>query len=109
MKIVNMTPHTINVVLPNGRTEEFTSEGVARVSTKEEVIAYYNEIPVVKTISGTVEGLPEPQKDTVYIVSMVTLKALDGKRNDCVAPNTSPQGAIRDGQGKIVAVRGFQI
>lgn len=106
--IKNFTPHTINVVLEEGTSFEFPSVGVARVSSKEAPINTIGDIPVVKTLYGEVEGLPDPEKDTIFIVSYVVLNALRGVRDDIVAPNTSPAGAIRDEGGRIVGVRGFQ-
>ena len=111
VRLVNLTPHEVvildssnNVVLrlpPSGT--------VARVATREEVVGTLNGIPVVKTTYGDVEGLPAPQPGVVYIVSLLVLQALAGKRSDLVAPNTSPTplGAVRDNQGRIVGVRSF--
>jgi len=57
---------------------------------------------------GEIEGLPDPQPGVVYIVSMVVRQAAQAQgRTDVVSPDTSPQGAIRDEQGRIIAVRGF--
>lgn len=110
MKIINLTAHTINVV--NGENNiAYPSEGLARVKTEEKVIGTVDGIPVVKTVYTTVEGLPDMQEDTVYLVSTLVLQALKANginRNDCLAPNTGVSGAIRDDQGRIVAVRGFQ-
>ena len=114
MKLVNLTPHEVvvydasgNVVLrvpPSGR--------VARVATREEMIDRINGIPVFKTTYTEVEGLPDPEPSTVYIVSLLVLQALQAhgiQRSDVVAPNTSPtpNGAVRDAQGRIIGVRSF--
>lgn len=110
MKIINLTAHAINVV--NGENNiAYPSEGLARVKTEEKVIGSVDGIPVVKTVYTTVEGLPEPQEDTVYLVSTLVLQALKASgvcRHDCLAPNTGISGAIRDEQGRIVGVKGFQ-
>lgn len=110
MKIINLTAHTINVV--NGENNiAYPSEGLARVKTEEKVIGTVDGIPVVKTVYTTVEGLPDMQEDTVYLVSTLVLQALKANginRNDCLAPNTGLSGAIRDEQGRIVGVKGFQ-
>lgn len=109
-KVVNLTAHTINVV--NGESNiAYPSEGLARVKTEEKIIGTVDGIPVVKTIYTTVEGLPDMQEDTVYLVSTLVLQALkanDIYRPDCLAPNTGLSGAIRDDQGRIIGVRGFQ-
>lgn len=108
--IINLTQHTINVFL--GQKEiSFPSQGLARVKTEEKIIGTVDGIPVVKTVYTTVEGLPAPQEDTIYLVSTLVLQALKANgvcRPDCLAPNTGLSGAIRDDQGRIVGVRGFQ-
>lgn len=110
MKIINLTAHTINVV--NGENEiAYPSQGLARVKTEEKEICKINDISVVKTVYTTVEGLPDQQENTVYLVSTLVLQALKAngiERPDCLAPNTGLSGAIRDEQGRIVGVRGFQ-
>ena len=116
VKLVNLTPHEVvvydasgNLVLkvpPSGR--------VARVATKEERVGTINGVPVYRTTYTEVEGLPEPEPGTVYIVSLLVLQALQARRvqrSDVVAPNTSPtpNGAVRDAQGRIVGVRSFVV
>lgn len=111
MNIINLTAHTINVIL-EGNEIAYPSQGLARVKTEEKEICKINDIPVVKTVYTTVEGLPDQQENTVYLVSTLVLQALKAngiKRPDCLAPNTGVSGAIRDDQGRIVAVRGFQV
>lgn len=110
MNIINLTQHTINVIL--GEKElAYPSKGLARVKTEEKTIGTVEGIPVIKTVYTTVEGLPDSQEDTVYLVSTLVLQALKAngiERPDCLAPNTGVSGAIRDDQGRIVGVRGFQ-
>lgn len=110
MNIINLTAHTINVV--NGENNiAYPSEGLARVKTEEKEVGKINGIPVVKTVYTTVEGLPDMQEDTVYLVSTLVLQALKANgvcRPDCLAPNTGLSGAIRDEQGRIIGVKGFQ-
>lgn len=110
MNIINLTAHTINVV--NGESNiAYPSEGLARVKTEEKEVGKINGIPIVKTAYTTVEGLPDQQENTVYLVSTLVLQALKANgidRADCLAPNTGVSGAIRDDQGRIVGVRGFQ-
>lgn len=109
-KVVNLTAHTINVFLEE-KEISFPSQGLARVKTEEKEIGRINGIPVIKTVYTTVEGLPDAQEDTVYLVSTLVLQALKANginRPDCLAPNTGLSGAIRDEQGRIVGVKGFQ-
>lgn len=102
-KIVNLTPHVVTLVLP-GCTLRLASEGIARVSETvshvETVSVNGNEIPVVKKAYGQVIGLPEPQEGTIYIVSLLVLQALPGRR-DLFAPAE----LVRDESGVITGAR----
>ena len=102
--IINLTPHTVKVV--NDKNEvirEYTSAGIARAATTAEVVAEVDGIPVRKTVFGEVQGLPDPQPDTFYIVSMVVAQAV--RRHDVIAPDSGPT-AYRE-NGLIVGVRAF--
>jgi hypothetical protein len=110
VNLVNLTPHAVNLlredgglivsVPPNGQ--------VARVQTlatetgSVEINGY--SIPIVSTEYGEVENLPEPQEDTIFIVSVLVVSALKGQRNDVVAPDTGPESVVRDAQGQIRGV-----
>jgi glyoxylate utilization-related uncharacterized protein len=112
MNIVNLTPHKITVITEdedrNPYVYEFLPSGtVARVSSTQTVVKQIENIPIVKTQFGEVEGLPDPQPDTIYIVSSLVAQALSGKRDDVVSPDTGPT-AYRDEEGRITAVRRFQ-
>lgn len=106
MKIINLTPHTIKVVDSNNQViREYPSAGVARVSTTSEVITEVDGgIKIVRTKFGEVQGLPDPDGESIFIVSMVVAQAAAG-RNDVVAPDTGPT-AYRE-NGLIVGVRQF--
>lgn len=109
MKLVNLTPHKISVFLPNGEKTEIEPSGtVARVQARSVEIGTVEGIPVVRTEFGAVDGLPEPQPNTIFIVSTLVAQALKGKRHDIVAPDTSPQSAIRDENGRIMGIKRFQ-
>lgn len=105
MNMVNLTPHDINVVVGETTITIPKSGTVARVTSTQTEVGNINGIPVVKTVFGTVEGLPEPEIDTIYIVSSLVLAQLE--RVDVVAPDTGPT-ALRE-NGQIVAVRRFQM
>ena len=114
VRFTNLTPHEIVIlddqndillrVPPSGM--------IAKVDVTEELVAEINDIPVYKVCYGNIQGLPEPEPGTVYIVSIVVLSALKEKgieRKDVVAPNTNPSkhGAVRDSKGQIIGVRSF--
>ena len=99
--IVNCTPHPVTVA---GRTF-WPSGTVPRVSVQQVPDGDIEGIPVVRTVYGAVEGLPDPIKGTTYIVSALVLSALAGARTDVCAPDTSPASALRNEAGQIVGVR----
>ena len=107
--LVNLTPHSIKIANEVGDVilEVPPSGELARVAASTGVVAHVNDIDVVKSIFGTITGLPESQPDTIYIVSMLVLQAIAGARDDVVGPDTGPT-AVRDEAGRIVAVKRFQ-
>ena len=126
MRIVNLTPHAINLIVNSRKAVQcqntgeeifeeaetlttLPSEGVARVSTNRRAIwpaaLTGSGIRVTAQTFGAVEGLPEPQEGVVYVVSAMVLTALNNSRPDVFAPDTGPD-AVRE-NGQIVAVRGL--
>lgn len=109
MNLVNLTPHPI-IIRPEGGDEMIIppSGVVARVATTACVVAEIGGIPIVATRYGAVEGLPEPAPETLYITSSLVAQAAASEgRVDVVAPDTGPT-AVRDEEGRIVAVRRLQ-
>lgn len=119
--IVNLTPHTINLYLITDCEEVvkgtyksltlkegakplivYPSKGVARATSKRELVYTINNIPVYTTTYGEPEGLPEPVPNTYLIVSAITAQAAKG-RHDLIIVD----GAVRDGEGKIVGCTAF--
>lgn len=111
IQLINLTPHTVTIVDEESRKilEVPPSGQVARVEVMREPVGTLNGVPLVHNRYGDVQGLPEPREGTVYIVSLVVLQALQGKRNDVVAPDTSPAGAVRDEEGRIIGVKAFVV
>jgi hypothetical protein len=108
MKILNYTPHTVNIINENREIiKSFESQGVARVGTKQEVVGNVEGVEIVKTTYTEIEGLPEEKEDVFYIVSMVVLNASD--RKDLICPDTSPSSAIRNEKGQIIGVKRFTV
>ena len=109
MKILNYTPHVINICNEMGQvTASYNSVGNARVTTRQEEVGKVNEIAVYATEYGEVEGLPDKQDDTFIIVSFMVKQAMQG-RQDLICPNTSPNGVVRNESGQIIGVKSFQI
>lgn len=114
MNFINLTPHTVNVVDDSGNTiiSVAPSGTVARVTTQQTVVGNVGGVDVVRTVFSDVDGLPAPQPDTVFIVSTIVLQALRANnvvRDDVVAPDTSPQSAVRNADGQIAGVKRFQV
>lgn len=110
IKLVNLLPHPINVLLPDGTMIEIPrGEQVYRLTEKDEPVGAIGGIPLKKrTFTATpLEDTP----GTVYIVSLpaaMGLKVAGFKFSHAliVCPDTGAD-AIRDEQGNIKAVRGF--
>jgi hypothetical protein len=129
MKLVNLTPHAIRVVVNDAYMDvlEIPPSGkVARVSSKQYFYDYVEvyqpdpfgegpeefrevvplRIPVYKTTYEEPVGVPEPKEGVIYIVSSLVKQQLPD-RDDVVAPDTGPS-AIRE-NGQVVAVTRFQV
>ena len=89
MKLVNVTPHKINVhCLPSSEVVEIEPSGtVARVATSYKDVPFYEDIPFYSTEFGEIEDLPEPQDDVIYIASLIIAsRAAAQGRTDVVSP-----------------------
>lgn len=107
--IVNLTPHRVVVIFDDslGRpcVREFPPSGqIARVAVSTVPDGMVEGVPVVRTVFGQVENLPKPQDGVFFIVSSIVAQAVRG-REDVLAPDTGPESAIRDEDGRITAVR----
>ena len=106
MQFVNLTPHSITIRTSNGDVT-LPSSGVARVSRGA---GRETEVGGVRVVIpgpwGEVEGLPASQEKIGLIVSALVGARFEGAgREDIFTPGTGPlDGAIRDDQGRIVAV-----
>lgn len=100
MKILNLTPHEINIV---GK-DPIPSSGAVRVSEKTEVIGEINGIPVIKKSFGKVEGLPNEQADTKIIVSLLVAQAAKGRSDLLVVGET-----IRNEKGQVIGAKSLAV
>ena len=94
---LNYTPHTIFT----NDGHQFPSLGVARVSN---TFTTFDADGVCNVKYGDIEGLPDPEPDTLYIVSAMVLAASD--RTDLIAPATGHPDCKRE-NGFIKSVPGF--
>lgn len=99
---VNLTPHTIVVNTAKSVVSIPPSGELARV--KQVFNNVGDDADLVKTVTssfGDIEGLPEPQKGTIFLVSSIVASATD--RTDIAIPNT--MDAVRDDEGRIQSVK----
>lgn len=104
-KILNYTPHTVNLITEEGAIVDFASVGVARCSQKTTPVTTLEtegyKIPITTTTFGEVEGLPTESKEGVfYIVSRLVMSACT-HRKDLLVPNDM----VRDEEGKIIGCK----
>lgn len=103
MKIVNLTPHKLNIYDENKRlvAEIEPSGQVARIATSRECVGQADGIPLFAVSYGEPEGLPKPQPDTIYVVSGMFRAAHD--RADLYQPGE----LLRDENGRPVGCVGL--
>jgi hypothetical protein len=127
MKLVNMTPHDINIAL-NGATVTVPKSGVVARLEEHDEPHTLNPIPIVRRsfktpdpawiaeLAAQAEGvtLPDAPPVTVVLVSLPLLMSMPtnavetlADRGIIVAAPDTGKGAIRDEKGQIVAVRGL--
>ena len=102
MKFINLTAHditevTTGIVIPASGT-------IARVNTSKTKVATHAGIPMYKTEVGSIEGLPEPETDVIYIVSGLSLGAVPAHRTDVVSPGNLQKNPT----GQILGCLGFR-
>jgi hypothetical protein len=100
MKILNYTPHEINLIKENGYSISIPSTGIARVSSTEKVVSTLDGITETETVYGEVEGLPAPADDTIIIVSRLVLSRCPD-RSDFRAPGLQ----VRDDEGRVIGCK----
>ena len=105
MKLINLTPHTLNVVTGADTTVTIEPSGsVARVSVQYVVKGNCNGIPLYSSVYGDLQGLPEAEEGTMYIVStLVASAAKELGRDDILSPGE----LVRDENGQPVGCRGL--
>ncbi len=117
---VNLTKHAIRIRVNGNPVAEPDATDIvlppsgmeANVGTIRDFGDEIGGVPVVSIRYGAIQGLPDSQADTVYIVSALTAPLARAQgRFDVFAPDTDPAGrAIRYGadhklKGLVFAVR----
>ena len=102
-KIVNLTPHEITicglVIPPSGIIARLSEE----TKIMRTIIVNEVEIPIIAKFYGKIVDLPEPEVDTVFVVSL--LVAQQAQRGDVFAIGES----IRNGKGQIVGAKSLLV
>lgn len=105
MKLINLTPHEITLILEGGELYIPPTGTVARCTTNRVTVGEVEiegfKVPINKTEFGEVENLPQPEEGTYFIVSAIVAQAMAGKRDDLLIPDD----AVRDEQGRIIGAR----
>lgn len=107
MRIINLTPHALNFMPqgPDGPVVTIPPSGqVARCAVNrvqvDTVTVNGITVPVNRTQFGAVTDLPDPQPDTIYIVSAVVAQAVPERQDVFIVDDT-----VRDEQGRIIGAR----
>lgn len=104
MKIINLTPHALNLLVDGKEIVVPPSGTVARAATIRQQVGTINvdgvDVPVNKTVFGDIDGLPDPQPDTIYVVSMLVAQAVPDRDDVFIVDDT-----VRDDQGRIVGAK----
>jgi len=109
MDVVNLTPHAIVIVGPEGSTMTIPPSGVvARVATATspagEIRGEGFPVPLTRVSFGEVQGLPDEEVDTTLIVSALVRAAVP-HRGDVA----SPGDLVRGEDGQPIGCRGLII
>lgn len=102
-KFVNLTPHTVTITGADGTVllTVAPSGTVARCAVSTRIVDVIDGIEIRENVFGEASGVPEPQKDTYYLVSRLVATACN--RSDLLVPD----GAVRDEQGRIIGCTGL--
>ena len=107
MNIINLTPHPLNLMPegPDGPTVTILPSGqVARCAVDrvqvDTVAVDGISVTVNQTRFGEVSDLPDPQPDTIYVVSALVAQAVPERQDVFIVDD-----AVRDEQGRIIGAR----
>lgn len=102
MKIVNLTPHAINFLREDNSVLATVepSGAITRAAQTRDRVSEVNGIPVNQCSYGAVTGLPDPQPETIYLVSALTAQACRDRSDVFITDD-----AVRDDSGRIIGCR----
>jgi len=107
LNIINLTPHTLNLMPagPDGPVVTIPPSGlVARCAVDrvqvDTVAVDGISVPVNQTRFGSVSDLPNPQPDTIFVVSALVAQAVPDRPDVFIVDD-----AVRDEQGRIIGAK----
>ena len=104
-KLVNLTPHPVVLIRDGGAIEIPPSGVVPRLrEIVEDTGDTVEGVPIVRKGYGEIQGLPDPEPDTYYIVSALVAQAARARglgRDDLLIPDD----LVRDEQGRVIGAR----
>lgn len=106
MSFVNLTPHQINIHSDNGITSVAPDGTVARVSITTSPAGFHDSVPLVRSVTGDIVGLPDAERPSyrIYIVSMAVRLAAPHRKDIA-----SPGELIRDDAGNPIGCKGLVV
>lgn len=107
MKIINLTPHTVNLMGGRDGPLEIPASGtVALAAELRNEAGSINGFPAFIVEHGEIVGLPEPAAGVLYLVSALAFDAaVKAGRRDVVAVTDF----VRDKAGRIVGARALRV
>jgi hypothetical protein len=104
-RIINCTPHVINLVDQEGNLIYTVqpSGWVARCSVDKMQVGDISGIPVYRNVYGEVQNLPCGQDGYIFVVSQLVAQTLKDHRDDLVVPDD----LVRDQHGNIIGCKGL--
>lgn len=106
MRLINLTPHPVTIVNEDGAIiATYPSEGEARIAQTNAPCGVLDRVPICKATYGEAIGLPEPQPDTGYIVSYITIAQIKLSGARTVDDLYYPTEMVRDEKGRIIGSR----
>lgn len=102
MTIINLTPHAITFLRDDNSVLAIVepSGTIARASQTREAVDSVNGIVINQCSYGSVTGLPDPQPETIYLVSALTAQACPERSDVYIVDD-----AVRDENGRIIGCR----
>lgn len=105
IRIINCTPHQLDVVCEDGTILTIEASGIVPRCTQTEAhVASINGIAVTKQVFGEVINLPEAQPETFLVVSRLVATAAKGRKDLLV-----PGPMIRGEDGRPCGCRGLSV